>query len=126
MGFSRSILAALTIALLGLPAVAAPSTSQGRISVAQVMELLDKAGSKPEATQLLTAYLAGVGETAGILLAATRSDGTPYASCTLTPALDANGVRAALRAGAPNRKSWAETPATPIVVAKLIDAAGCR
>ena len=126
MRFPQSLAVPLVLCLLTLPAAAAQSTSQGRISVAQVMELLDKAGTKPEATQLLTAYLAGVGETAGILLSATRGDGKPYVSCQRQPALDADGVRTALKTAAPNRNSWIETPATPIVVAALVKQAGCR
>ena len=59
-------LAAACLFIIGtLPVQAGtPSTSSGRISVAQVMAMLDESLSNTVAAQVLQAYLGGVGETA--------------------------------------------------------------
>ncbi|MDX7324768.1 hypothetical protein SJ307_22845, partial [Providencia rettgeri] len=53
---------------LATASMAAASTAKGQISVTQVMAMLDQASSNPTAGQVLTAYLAGVGETAAIII----------------------------------------------------------
>lgn len=112
----RHLLICLTLAAtFAPPALAASSTDRGEISVAQVREMLEAAASKPQARQLLVAYLAGVGETAGIL-----------AKCKSNLNLDTAVVAAALDAGAPDASRWSQTPATPIIVADLVARAGCR
>lgn len=117
----------LVLALMAAPALAAtPSTSTGQISVAQVMDVIDRSGSDGDAAMLLAAYLGGLGETAGILLSATDSSGKRYVTCERSMALDAGLVTAVLRKAAPDKGSWTETPATPLIVSALVDRAGCR
>ena len=114
----RSSLIALLLIAAAAPAIAAtPSTSKGQISVAQVMEMLDRAGTDKQAGQLLYAYLGGVGESAGVLLNATDAKGKPYVTCSKPMGLTN---------GAPNNKSWGETAATPLLVNALVSLAGCR
>ncbi|MBN9362417.1 MULTISPECIES: chlorophyllide reductase [unclassified Devosia] len=123
----RSSLIALLLIAAAAPAIAAtPSTSKGQISVAQVMEMLDRAGTDKQAGQLLYAYLGGVGESAGVLLNATDAKGKPYVTCSKPMGLDAGLVRDVLTNGAPNNKSWGETAATPLLVNALVSLAGCR
>jgi len=123
----RLSLVALLLVAAAAPAIAATSgTSKGQISVAQVMQMLDRADSDKHAGQLLYAYLGGVGETAGVLLNATDAKGKAYVTCSKPMALDAGLVRDVLANGAPNAKSWGETAATPLLVNALVGMAGCR
>lgn len=123
----RSSLLALLLVATTAPAIAATaSTSKGQISVAQVMQMLDRAGSDKHAGQLLHAYLGGVGESAGVLLNATDAKGKAYVTCSKPMALDAGLVRDVLANGAPNTKNWSETAATPLIVNALVSMAGCR
>jgi len=55
-------------ALMVLPVHAAPTTSTGRISVTQVMEMVDLARTDAKARNTIIAYLAGIGETAGLMV----------------------------------------------------------
>ena len=121
-----SLLALLLVAVTAPAIAATSSTSKGQISVAQVMQMLDRAGSDPHAGQLLQAYLGGVGESAGVLLNATDAKGKPYVSCSKPMALNAGLVRDVLANGAPNAKSWGETAATPLLVNALVSMADCR
>ena len=50
------------------PSSAAPSTSQGLVSVAQVIGMLDEESTDRKAQQILTAYLAGTGKAASVVL----------------------------------------------------------
>lgn len=123
----RRVAVAVLIAFAVAPAVAeTPSTSTGRVSVAQVMDALDRAGSDDQAAQLLTAYLAGVGESAGVLLSATDAKGKPFVTCERPVALDDKLVRTVLKKAAPDKAIWTETPATPLIVSALVSRAGCR
>lgn len=127
MSRTRLSLLALLLVAATAPAIAATaSSSKGQISVAQVMQMLDRAGSDKHAGQLLSAYLGGVGESAGVLLNATDAKGKPYVTCSKPMALDAGLVRDVLANGAPNTKSWGETAATPLLVNALVNMAGCR
>lgn len=121
-----SLLALLLVAATAPAIAATASSSKGQISVAQVMQMLDRAGSDKHAGQLLSAYLGGVGESAGVLLNATDAKGKPYVTCSKPMALDAGLVRDVLANGAPNTKSWGETAATPLLVNALVNMAGCR
>lgn len=117
----------LLFALSAAPALAAtPSTSTGQISVAQVMDVVSRAGSDGDAAMLLAAYLGGLGETAGVLLSATDAAGKPYVTCERSMALDAKLVSAVLKKAAPDKASWSETAATPLIVSALVSRAGCR
>ena len=127
MPFARIAIAiAGTVALSILPnaAFALPSTAKGQISVAQVMEMMAKADSSTVAKQVLVAYVAGVGESAGVVLD-TMGKNAPV-SCRQAFSLDTASLRTALESGAPKQQSWAQTPATPLIVADMIKRAGCR
>ncbi|QND60189.1 chlorophyllide reductase [Mesorhizobium huakuii] len=106
-------------------AYAQPSTATGRISVGQVMEMIEKADSSPIARQTLVAYVAGVGEAAGAIVD-TIGNGSRTVSCRKSFSLDTGSVRVALEAGAPRQDSWSQTPATPLIVADMVKRAGCR
>ncbi len=124
---SAARLAVLLVALVASPAFAATSsTSTGQISVAQVMDMLDRADGDRHAGQLLQAYLGGLGESAGVLLNATDAKGKAYVTCSKPMALNAGLVRDVLANGAPDNKRWGETAATPLIVSALVSMAGCR
>lgn len=103
-----------------LPSSAAPSTSRGQISVAQVMDMLDKAPAEKAAQQVLTAYLAGVGETAGMLAGAA---GSTSVGCKSALTLNDKSVRQALET---SQNNASETPATPLIVRDMFSRAGCK
>lgn len=125
--FKREIAVIGFIAALTVPfaAYALQSTATGRISVGQVMEMIEKADSNPIARQTLVAYVAGVGEAAGAIVD-TIGNGSRAVSCRKSFSLDAGSVRAALQAGAPRQDSWSQTPATPLIVADMVKRAGCK
>lgn len=105
---------------------AAPKADEGGgISVAQVMSLLEQAGSDSTSRQMLTVYLTGIGETTGALLQQAREAGVRFGNCqnsmNLSPAL----VGAALTSAAPDRGKWQRTAATPIILADMLRRAQC-
>ncbi len=112
--------------LLAAPVLAAPTTSTGRISVTQVMEMAERARTEPAARNTIIAYLAGLGETAGIMVSEAVARGAKPLACTGSFTLDETVAVAALTAAVPEQASWAETPATPILLADLFARAGCR
>lgn len=119
--------ASLILALLLFPpaaANAASSTSEGRVSVQQVREMLDRAPDDPAAQQLLTAYLAGIGEAAAGLMDFARD--TPLAICAGRMQMSATTARAALSADAGPRAQWNDTAATPILLRDMLQRANCR
>jgi hypothetical protein len=127
---SRIILTILTTGLM--VAVAAPnaqaaaSTSRSAISVAQVQSMLDQAAANPTARQVLTAYLAGVGETAGILVSLAKAEpGTTPLSCKRTLVIDDRLVQAALAQPTVNNRDAVETSATPLIVREMLKRADC-
>ncbi|WP_257169837.1 chlorophyllide reductase [Bradyrhizobium sp. SRS-191] len=101
------------------PSTAAPSTSRGLISVAQVVQMLEKAPTDRTAQQVLTAYLAGVGEAAGAVASMGR------ATCRTSLNLSTADVGQALSSAAAGQAA-AETPATPLIVRDMLDRAGCK
>ncbi len=120
--FTPSALALLSVtaALLAPPAArAASSTSHGLISVAQVMQMLEQAPTDRTAQQVLTAYLAGVGEAAGVVAEAGNT------SCRTARSLSAADVRQAIGAAAAKPGST-EVAATPLIVRDMLERAGCR
>jgi hypothetical protein len=123
-----AIAAIATVAACMTPfaAIAVPSTATGQISVGQVMEMIEKAGTSPIARQTLVAYVAGVGEAAGVIVDTIGDGGSRVVSCKKSFSLDTGSVRAALEAGAPRQGSWSQTPATPLIVADMVKRAGCR
>lgn len=114
------------LALSATPALAAPTTSTGRISVTQVMEMVQRARSDATARNTIVAYLAGLGETAGLMVSEAVARGATPIKCTSSFNLSEDVAVAALSAGAPDTASWAETPATPIILADLFARAGCN
>ena len=121
----RPLIVILTLS--AMPALAAtPSTSSGQISVAQVMDVVSRVDSDANSAMLLAAYLGGLGETAGVLLSATDATGKPYVTCERSMALDAKLVSSVLKKAAPDKASWPETAATPLIVSALVSRAGCR
>lgn len=102
-----------------IPAAAAPSTSQGQISVAQVLDMVEKAPKDATARNVLTAYLGGLGEAAGMLVSLKPG------SCAKSLSLDANRVRQVLANGMAAGRQ-VETAATPIILRDMLDRAGCR
>jgi hypothetical protein len=102
--------------LLASPAPAAPSTASGRISITQVRQMLDKAPTDRTARQVLTAYLAGVGEGASAI--ADMGD----LPCRSPLSLDAASVRRAIG----GRKDGSDVAATPLIVRDMLVRAGCR
>ncbi|MBB6254136.1 chlorophyllide reductase [Nitrospirillum iridis] len=101
------------------PSMATPTTSRGLISVAQVMQMLEKAPTDDTARQVLTAYLAGVGEAASVVA------GMGGATCRTLLSLSAANVRQTLTAAAAGQDA-AETPATPLIVRDMLDRSGCQ
>lgn len=120
------LLPLVLLPLLAAPVMAAPTTSSGRVSVTQVMEMVERARTEPAARNTIIAYLAGLGETAGIMVSEAVARGATPLVCTGSFTLDQSVAVAALTAAAPERSSWPETPATPILLADLFARAGCR
>ncbi len=114
------------LALSASPVVAAPTTSSGRISVTQVMEMAQRARGDAAARDTVIAYLAGVGETAGLMVSEAVARGAAPIRCTASFTLSEETALSALAAGAPDTASWAETPATPIILADMFARAGCH
>ncbi len=108
---------------LASPSTAAPSTAQGQVSVAQVIEMLDKAPTERVARQVLTAYLSGLGEAAGVLL--TAGSDARLARCSKALSLSDAQARQAL-AAAGRRKDRNEIAATPLLLNDMIKRAACR
>ena len=119
-------LAALLLVAFPLAVQAAPTTSKGQISVAQVIEMATLANSDPNARMTVIAYLAGVGESTGLMVTEAQQRGAKPLTCSNAFNLDENVALAALTTAAPDRASWAETPATPIIIADMFRRAACR
>lgn len=122
---SLTALCALLAALCAIPAAAAPSTSTGQLSVAQLVEILQGAETDGSKQQVLTAYLAGLGETVGLMIGNAGSYGATI-RCERPMSLDVKVVTEAIRRSAGNQSNWGETAATPILVADIIERAGCK
>lgn len=118
-----AFVAAIAVLLPG-SALSAPSTSAGRISVAQVLELIEKSASDSAARQTLIAYLAGIGETAGLLFAEEAVVRAALVSCQRAMVLTPEHVRLAVSEATGSALS--ETPATPIILEDMFERAGCR
>jgi hypothetical protein len=114
----------IAVALL-FPANAAPTTSAGQVSVAQLVEAMRGAAGDPMKAQVLTAYLAGLGETVGIMLAGSANYGAKI-TCKRAVAVDTKVVEAAIKRVDGGEPAYAETAATPLLVTEILDRAGCR
>jgi hypothetical protein len=105
-------------------AKAESSTLRGEISIAQVRGMLDQAAVNATARQVMTAYLAGVGETAGVLMDLAKAKalaGRP--ACKRRLAIDEKLVQAALQ---PATGDPGETAATPLIVREMLKKADCE
>lgn len=126
LSFPALALLATGLAIIAGTAVkAAPTTSNGQISVAQVIEMVDLSKVDASARNAVIAYLAGVGEATGLLFAEGRNHGSTF-NCSQTINLSEEVAVAALNAAAPDRSAWAETPATPIIIADMFARGGCK
>lgn len=105
-------------------AIAASSTSNGEVSVAQVVEMIDKSGTDRAYRNIAIAYLAGVGETAGALVEEAAGMGL-VSGCIAPLRLSHENVLAAVKASG-DQSQWQETSATPIIVADMLARAGCK
>lgn len=121
-----SLIRTLTVAIAGwascfvlvAAANAQASTDAGAISVAQLALMLDQASTDQAAQQVLTAYLAVVGETVGAVVDA---GGAP---CKRPLALTARQVRKAIST-ATEEPQASQTAATPLIVRDMLTRAGC-
>jgi ABC-type amino acid transport substrate-binding protein len=120
MSIIRKIPAALVPGLLVVapPAHAEPSTQGGAISVAQVTHMLDQASGNRTARQVLTAYLAGVGEAVGAVVDLGGAD------CRRPLSLSAQDARRAIAAESAGKAGT--SAATPLIVGDMLARAGCR
>src|SRR5882757_2014896 len=117
----------LCAALPILPAAAtSASTSRGQVSVTQARAMLDQAAGNPTARQVLTAYLAGIGETAGTMIDAGKQQAKQAPACKGRLSLDDKSALQALETSAPNTALWAETAATPLILRDMLERANCR
>jgi hypothetical protein len=124
---NRSLIALLlAAALVATPAIAAPSTKTGQISAAQVFELIDQAPNDKASRNALIAYLAGLGETAGILMAEAKVRTSAAILCERDLGIGDQVAAKALRKALPDRASWPEAAATPIILADMLQRAGCK
>jgi len=94
------------------------ATETGAISVAQLVQMLDQASTDQATQQVLTAYLAVVGETVGAVVDAGS------APCKRPLGLSAKNVRKAISA-ATGEPQASRTAATPLIVRDMLLRAGC-
>lgn len=112
-------LVAFGLSLLPQSPFAAPA---GPLSVAKILELFDTVETDPEAGKLLFAYLSGIGESTGMLVAKASQLGADL-KCAHPFTLGADSVQAALRraGGAPEQRA-----ATPVIIEDMLQRAGCE
>lgn len=104
--------------ILVAAANAQTATETGAISVAQLVQMLDQASTDQATRQVLTAYLAVVGETVGAVV---DVGGAP---CKRPLGLSAKNVRKAISAATGEPKA-SQTAATPLIVRDMLARAGC-
>jgi hypothetical protein len=105
-----------TCCLAAASAGAQGPTAAGGISVAQVIQMLDQAPSNAVARQVLAAYLAGVGEAAGVVVAAAG------AACQRPLSLAADDAGRVVKA----TPAGGAAAATPLIVGDMLARAACR
>lgn len=117
--------ALLTLSLgLALPAQATPSTPTGAISVAQVVDLIQHAPTDNAARNAAMAYLAGVGEATGLLVAEAGRRSSIRMTCSRSLGISSDAALAAFARA--DKATWDKTAATPILVEDMLSRAGCR
>jgi len=123
MNAMRAALLAFSLGL-ALPAEAVPTTPTGAISVAQVMDLIQRSPKDNAARNAAMAYLAGIGETTGLLVAEARRRGLAGVACARPLGISSAAALAALFRT--DKGKWGKTAATPILVDDMLNRAGCR
>lgn len=123
MNAIRTALLALPLGL-ALPAHATPTTPTGAISVAQVVDLIQRAPKDNAARNAAMAYLAGVGEATGLLVAEAGQRSSVSLTCDRPLGMSSGAALAALSRA--DRAQWDKTAATPILVEDMLNRAGCR
>lgn len=113
----------LLVTVFSQPALAASSTSSGQVSVAQVVEMIEKSGSDRSYRNIALAYFSGVGEAAGVLMQEAASKGISM-ECSAPLELSTDHAMAAVTAG--GEGNWQETAATPLILADMLARAGCK
>ncbi len=123
MNAMRAALIALSLGL-ALPAQAAPTTPSGEISIAQVVELIQRSPKDNAARNAAIAYLAGVGETTGLLVAEAGRRSSVSIICARPIGISSTAALAVL--SRTDKGTWGKTAATPILVDDMLKRAGCR
>ncbi len=123
MNAIRTVLLTLSLGL-ALPAEATPTTPAGEISVAQVVDLIQRSPKDTAARNAAIAYLAGVGETTGLLVA--EAERRSSVSITCARPLGISSVAAFAVLSRTDKATWTKTAATPILVEDMLNRAGCR
>lgn len=123
MNAIRAALLALSLGL-ALPVQATPATPTGAISVAQVVDLIQRSPQDNAARNAAMAYLAGVGEATGLLVAEARRRAHVSISCARPLGISSSAALAAL--SHTDRAKWDKTAATPILVEDMLSRADCR
>ncbi|MCX5493679.1 chlorophyllide reductase [Kaistia dalseonensis] len=123
MNAIRTVLLTLSLGL-ALPAQATPSTPTGAISVAQVVDLIRRSPTDNAARNAAMAYLAGVGEATGLLVAEAGRRSSVTITCARPLGISSTTALAAL--SRTDKGTWDRTAATPIVVDDMLSRAGCR
>lgn len=125
--------AALAVMVVGLivgpvpPAFAAETqTPGGKISVATVAAQLEAVGTDENAARTLTAYIAGVIESALDMNDRAKAQGHPLFCKTGEGTLKGPVLLEAFRKAAPDPATWDATPATPIIVQYVVSLYPCR
>ena len=122
MNALRTTLLSLSLGL-ALPAQATPSTPTGAISVAQVVDLIQRSPKDNAAQNAAMAYLAGVGEATGLLVAEAGRRASVSITCARPLGISSTAALAALSRA--DKGTWARTAATPILVEDMLSRAGC-
>ncbi|WP_404406292.1 hypothetical protein [Pelagibacterium halotolerans] len=119
----------IALAMLALPATALAQsqgrTAQGHISVATVADMISRSPSDSAARQRLSLYLTGIGESAGYLISMSEDVGVAF-ECPHSFSLGSDTAWAAIATAVPDSSAWAQTPAAPIILADMLERAGCR
>ncbi|WP_371345945.1 hypothetical protein [Ancylobacter sp. IITR112] len=106
------------------PTTSIPSTSTGAISIAQVVDLIQRAPNDNAARNAATAYLAGVGEATGVLVAEAGRRAAIGLTCARPLGMSSAAALAAL--SRIDKGRWSQTAATPILVDDMLGRAGCH
>ena len=124
MNMKCTIVTAIACLGVPLPAQAMPSTAAGEISIAQVVDLIQRSSTDNAARNAAMAYLAGVGEATGLLVKEARTRASDGIICARPLGMSSDAALAAL--SRTDKARWQQTAATPILVNDMMARAGCR